>query len=162
MWINFYFVKRFTFCHFFQSIQSVQSLSHVLTLCNSMDYSIPGFPVHHQLPELAQTHLHRVSDTISSSVVPFSSCLQSFPESGSFPRNQFFASGGQIVGPSASGSVLPMNIQGSFPLGLTSLISLQSKGLSGVLSNSSKASVLWSSANCMLNCHIHTWLLDKP
>ena len=70
--------------------------------------------------------------TISSSVVPFSSCLQSFPASGSFPISQFFASGGQSIGTSASTSVLPMNIQDWFPLGLTSLISFQSKGKSGL------------------------------
>ena len=68
--------------------------------------------------------------TISSSVVPFSSCLQSFPASGSFLRIRFFASGGINIG--ASASVLPMNIQGWFPIGLTGLISLQSKGLSRV------------------------------
>ena len=73
--------------------------------------------------------------TISSSVVPFSSCLQSFPASGSFPMNQFFTSGGQSIGVSASASVLPMNIQDWFPLGWTCWISLQSKGLSGVFSN---------------------------
>ena len=67
--------------------------------------------------------------TISSSVVPFSSCLQSFPTSGSFPMSQFFASGGQTIGVSASTSVLPMNIQDWFPLGWTGWISLQSKGL---------------------------------
>ena len=70
--------------------------------------------------------------TISSSVIPFSSCLQSFPASGSFPMSQFFASGGQSIGAWASASVLPMNIQDWFPLGLTNLISLQSKGLLGV------------------------------
>ena len=70
--------------------------------------------------------------TISSSVVPFSSCLQSFLASGSFPVSQFFASGGQSIGASASVSVLLMNIQDWFPLGLTGLISLQSKGLSRV------------------------------
>ena len=73
--------------------------------------------------------------TISSSVVPFSSCLQSFLASGSFPMNQFFASGGQSIGVSASASVLPMNIQDWFPLGWTCWISLQSKGLSGVFSS---------------------------
>ena len=72
---------------------------------------------------------------ISSSVVPFSSCLQSFPESGSFPMSQFFASSGQSTGVSASASVLPMNIQGWFLLGLTGLISLLPKGLSRVFSN---------------------------
>jgi len=73
--------------------------------------------------------------TISSSVVHFSSCLQSFPASGSFPINQFFASGGQSIGVSASTSVLPMNIQDWFPLGWTGFISLQSKALSRVFSN---------------------------
>ena len=72
--------------------------------------------------------------SISSSVVPFS-CLQSFPASGSFPLNQFFASSGQSIGVSPSASVLPMNIQDWFPLGWTGLISLQSKGLSRVFSN---------------------------
>ena len=73
--------------------------------------------------------------TISSAVVPFSSCLQSFPASESFPVSQFFISGGQSIGASASTSVLPMNIQGWLPLGWTSWISLQSKGLSRVFSN---------------------------
>ena len=73
--------------------------------------------------------------TISSSVVPFSSCPQSFPASGSFPMTEFFASGGQIIGVSAWDSVLPMNIQDWSPLGLTGWISLQSKGLLRVFSN---------------------------
>ena len=73
--------------------------------------------------------------TISSSVIPFSSCLQSFPASGSFPINQFFPSGGQSSGGSASASVIPMNIQDWYTLGLTDWISLQSKGLSRVFSN---------------------------
>jgi len=73
--------------------------------------------------------------TISSSVVPFSSCLQSFPASGSFQISQFFTSGGQSIGVSASASVLPMNIQDWFPLGWTGWISLKSKGLSRVFSN---------------------------
>ena len=82
------------------------------TLCSPMDCSMPGFLVHNQLPELTQTHAHQVSDdihtTTSSSVAPFSSCLQSFPASGSFPRSQFLT-GGQNIG--ASASVLPVNIQ---------------------------------------------------
>ena len=77
--------------------------------------------------------------TVSSSVIPFS-CLQSFPASGSFPMSQFFESGGQGIGASASASVLPMHIQGWFPLGLTDLISLQSKEISRVQHHSSKAS----------------------
>ena len=85
--------------------------------------------------------------TISSSVVHFSFCFQSFPASGSFPRSQFYASGGQSTGVSASASVLPMNIQDWFPLGGTGWISLQSKGLSSFLQHhNSKASILWHSA----------------
>ena len=100
-----------------------------LTLCDPMDCSTPGFPVLHHLPEPAQTHVHWVSDAIQPShpVIPFS-CLQFFPASGPFLMSQFFTSGGQSIGASASG--LPMNIQDWFPLGLTGLISLQSKGLS--------------------------------
>ena len=101
------------------------------TLCHSMDCSTPGLPVHHQLPEFTQTHIHWVGDAIqpSLSVILFSPCLQSFPASGSFLMSQLFASGGQSIGPSISASVLPMNIQGWFPLGSIGLISLQSKGL---------------------------------
>ena len=95
--------------------------------------------------------------TISSSVIPFSSCLQTFPASGSFPMSQFFKSGGLSLGASASASVLPMNIQNWFPLGLTGLI-LLSKGLPRVFSNTTvqKHQFLW------FNSHIHTWLLEKP
>ena len=118
-----------------------------LTLCNPMDYSTPTYPVLHYLRGLAQTHDHSVRDlilchrlklmtiepVISSSVIPFSSCLQSFPASGSLPMSQLFTSGGQSIG--ASASVLPMDIQDWFPLGLNSLFSLLSKGLSRVFSS---------------------------
>ena len=108
------------------------------TLCDPMDYSTPGLPVHHQLPKFTQTYAHWVGDvihpTISSSVIPFSSCLQSFQASASFPMSQFCASGGQNIGVSALVSVLPVNIQDWFPLGWTGWISLLSKGLSGVFS----------------------------
>ena len=101
--------------------------------------------------------------TISSSVVPFSSCLQSFPASRSFPMRQFFASGGRSIGASVSVSALPINIQGWFPLGLTGLTSLLSKGFQSLLQNhSSKASIIWCSAFFMSNSHICTWLLEKP
>ena len=102
--------------------------------------------------------------TVSSSVVPFSSCLQSLPASGSFPVSQFFTSGGQSIGVSASSSVLPMNIQDWFPLGWTGLISLQSKGLSRVFSNTTVQKHQFFSAQLFLwsNSHIHTWLLGKP
>ena len=102
--------------------------------------------------------------TISFSVVPFSSRLQSFPASGSFPISQFFASGGQSIWVSASASVLPMNIQDWFPLGLTGLISLQSKGLSRVFSNTTvqKHQFFGTQPSLWSNSHIHTWLLEKP
>ena len=101
--------------------------------------------------------------TISSSIVPFSSCFQSFPASGSFSVSQFFESGGQSIGVSASASVIPMNIQDWFPLGLTGLI-LQSKGLSRVFSNTTvqKHQFFDTQLSLWSNSHIHTWLLEKP
>ena len=109
-----------------------------------MNHSTPGLPVHHQLPESTQTHVHRVSGAIQPAhppVVPFSSCPQSFPASGSFPISQPFASGGQSIGVSASASVLPMNTQDPSPLGWTDWISLKSKGLSRVFSNTTVQSI---------------------
>ena len=103
--------------------------------------------------------------TISSSVIPFSSCPQSFPASGSFPMSHLFTSGGQSTGVSASASVLPMNIQNWFPLGLTGLISLQSKGLSRrVFSNTTvqKHQLSGAQSSLWFNSHIHTWLLERP
>ena len=104
-----------------------------LTFCSPMDCSTPGLPVHHQLPELTQTRVHWVGDAIQPShpsVIPFSSCLQSFPASGPFLVSQFFTSGGQSIGASALISVLPMNIQDWFLLGLTGLNSFGSVQLS--------------------------------
>ena len=103
-------------------------------LCNPMNCSLPGFPVLHRLLELAQTHVHWVSDAIQPSrpCHPLLFLHQSFPASGSYLMSWFFISGGQSIGASASTSALPVNIQGWFPLGLTGLISLQSKGLSRV------------------------------
>ena len=97
-------------------------------------------------------------------VVPFSSHLQSFPASGSFQMSQFFASGGQSIHISASASVLPMNIQDWCPLGWTGWISLQSKGLSRVFSNTTVQKHRFFSTQLSLqsSCHIHTWLLEKP
>ena len=101
--------------------------------------------------------------TISSSVVPFSSCPQSFPASGSFPMSQFFASGGQSIGVSASASILPMNTQDLSPLGWTGWISTQSKGLSRVFSNTTvqKHQFFGTQLSLESNCHIHIWLLEK-
>ena len=100
--------------------------------------------------------------TISSSVVPSSSCLQSFPASGSFLKSQFFASGGRSIGASASASVLPKNIQDWFPLGLIGLISLQSRGLSRVYSNTigQRHQFFGAQLPSWSNSHIHMWLLD--
>ena len=117
------------------SISSSRVCSSCPTLCDPMDCSMAGLPVYHQPPESTQTHVHLIGDAIQPShpLIPFSSCLQSFPASGSFPISQFFASGGQSIG--ASASVLPVNIQDWLPLGWTGWISLQSKGLSRVFSN---------------------------
>ena len=101
---------------------------------------------------------------ISSSVVPFSSCPQSLPASGSFPMSQLFASGDQSIGASASASVLPMNTQDWSPWGWTGWISLQSKGLSRVFSNTTvqKHQFFSTQLSSQSNCHIHTWPLEKP
>ena len=131
-----------------------------LTLCEPMDCSTPGFPVVHHpracsnpCPSSRWCH-----PTISSSVIPFSSCLESFPASGSFPRSQFFSSYGQSIGVSAS-----KNIQDWFSLGCTGCISLQSKGLSRVFSNTTvqKHQFFGAQLSSQCNTHIHTWLLKK-
>ena len=130
------------YCHpgylTFMYVQFSSVTQSYLTHCDPMNHSMPGLPVHHQLPEFTQTHVHQVEGchpAISSSVVPFFSCPQSLPESGSFPVSQLFASCGQSIGISASALVLPMNTQDWSPLGWTGWISLQSNGLSRVFSN---------------------------
>ena len=102
------------------------------TLCDLLNCSTPGLPVHHQLPEFTQTHVITLVSSSNHLILcrPLLTRLQTFPASGSFPMGQFFASGGQSIGASASTSVLPMNIQDWFPLGLTGWISLQSRRLS--------------------------------
>ena len=126
---------------------SVQSLSHVwLFVTHGPKHARPPCPsptprvYSNPCPSRQWCH-----PTISSSVVPFSSLFQSFPASGSFPMSQLFASGGQSIGVSASTSVLPMNIQSWFPLGWTDWISLQSKGLSRVFSNTTVQKHQWCS-----------------
>ena len=115
------------------SLVSVSQFSHSVmsNFFDLMDCSRPGLSVHHQLLEFTQTQVHRVGDAIQPShPLSFPSppaFLQSFPASGSFQMSQLFTSGGQNIGVSASTSVLPMNIQDSFPLGLTGLISLFSR-----------------------------------
>ena len=151
-------------------ITTVQS-SSVSPLCptlwDPMDCSTPGFHVHHQLLELAQTHVRWGSDAIqpsSSSVVPFSYYLQSFPASESFPMSPFFTQDGQRIGVSASTSVFPMKIQDWFPLGLTGLVFLQSKWLSRVFFNTRVQKHQFFAAQHSLwsNSQSHTWLLEKP
>ena len=102
--------------------------------------------------------------TISSSVIHFYFCPQSFPASGSFPMSQFFESGGQSIRVSASASVLPMNIQGWFSLGLTGWPSLQPKVFSKVFFNTTvqKHQYFSNQPSLWFNSHIHTWLLEKP
>ena len=144
---------------------SVQSLSHVQLFVNLWTAvrqaslsPIPGV-YSNSCPLSPWCH-----PTIWSSVVPFSFLLQFFSASGSFPVSQFFASGGQNIGVSASVSVLPTNIQDWFPLGWTGWISLQSKGLSRSLlqHHSSKTWFFWHSAFFMDYSHIHMWVLEKP
>ena len=102
--------------------------------------------------------------SISPTVLPFSSVLQSFPASGSFSMSQFFASGSQSIGVSASASVLRMNIQDWFSWGWTGWISLQSKGLSRVFSNITvqKHQFFGTQLSLWSSFHLHTWLLEKP
>ena len=129
------------------------------TLCNPMNYSTPGLPVHHQLLEFTQTHVHRVvHPAISSSVVPFSSCSQSLTASESFPMSQLFTRGGQSIGVSASASALPMKTQDWSPLGWSGWISLQSKGLSSVFFNTTvqKHQFFGTQFSSQSNFHIHT------
>ena len=137
-----------------------------LTLCDPMDCSTPGFPVLHYFSEFAQPHVHWVSDAIQPSQ-PLSSPSPPnsiFPSIRVFSNKSALASGGQRIGASASASVLPRNIQGWLPLGLASLISLQSKGLLRVFSNttSQKHQFFGAQPSLRSNSHNHTWLLEKP
>ena len=143
------YVKHLVRASHIVSRDTVLQLLSRVQHCDPMDCRMPGFPVFHYLPELAQTHVHRVGDAIQPSC-PLSSSSLAFSLSSaseSFPINQFSISSSQSIGASASASVLPMNIQNWFPLGWTDLISLQSKGLSSLLQHhSSKASILQRSA----------------
>ena len=126
------------------------------TLCDPMDLSTPGFPIHHQLPELAQTHVHQVGDAIqpshplsfpsfSSCIIPFASYPQSFPASGSFPMSQLFTSGGQSIG-SFSFSISPSNEYSaliSFRMDWLDPLAVQGTLKSLLQHHSSKASILW-------------------
>ena len=134
-----------------------------------MDCSTPDFPVLHYLLEFAQTHVPWVSDAIqpchpllpSSSAPDPSQFLGVFSNESAFPVSRLFVSGDQNIRASASASVLPMNIQSWFPLGL---ISLQSKGLSRVFFSTTiwKHQFFSTQPSLWFNSHIHTWLLEKP
>ena len=124
-------------------------------------------PVHHQLPEFTQTHIHSSQwchPAISSSGIPFSFCPQSLPASESFPMSQLFTWGGQSTGVSALASFPPKKSQDWSPSEWTGWISLQSKGLSRVFSNTTVQMHQFFGAQLSLwsNSHIHTWLLKKP
>ena len=138
-----------------------------LTLCNPMDCTIPCLPIYNHLLELAQTHIHWVSDA-SQLFGPLSSPS---PLPSNFPSIRVFSSESALhikwpkyCSLGLSTSVLPMNIQDWFPLGLTGLISLQSKGFSTVFSNSTVQKHLFFDTQPSLwsTSHIHTWLLEKP
>ena len=149
-------------------IHSVQfSCSVVSNSWRPHESSMPGLLVHHQLPEFTQTHVHWVGDDIQPSH-PLSSpsppAPQPLPASGSFPMSQLFTWGGQSIGVSALASVLPLNTQDWSPLGWTGWISLQSKGLSRVFSNTAvqKHQFFGTQLTSQSNSHIHTRPLEKP
>ena len=144
-------------------LNSVQSLSHVWL------FETPWTAAHQASLSITSSRsllkLMSIKSVIPSNhLIPFSSCLQSFPAPGSFPMSHFFTSCGQRIEVSASASVLPMTIQDWFPLGLTGLICWLSKGLSWVFSNTTVQKHQFFSAqpSLWLNSHIRTWLLEKP
>ena len=149
------------------SVQFSSVTQSCLTLCDPMNRGTPGLPVHHQLPESTQTHVHWVGDAIQPSH-PLSSpslpALNLSQHHGLFPMSQLFVSGGQSIGVSASTSVLPMKTQDWSSLGWTGWIFLQSKGLSRVTSNNivQKHQFFSAQLSSQSNSHIHTWPLEKP
>ena len=160
--------------HFFTAPSS-NSNNHMLQFsCSVMSDPLPPHGLQHNRPPCPSPTPGAYSNScpwsrwchpiISSSVIPFSSHLQSFPALESFPVSHFLASSGQSIGVSASTSVLPMNIQDWFPLWLTGWISLQSKRLSKVFSNTAvqKHQFFGTRLSLQSNSHIHTWLLEKP
>ena len=144
---------------------SVQSLSRV-RLCNSMNHSRPGLPVHHQLLEFTQTCVHQVGDAIQPSHPPLSPFLPApnCSQHQSFPMSQLFTWDGQSTGVSALASFLLKNTQDWSPLEWTGWISLQSKGLSRVFSNTTvqKHQFFNAQLSSQFNSHVRTWPLEKP
>ena len=144
----------------FSSIQLLSRVRLFVTPQHAMPPRPPPTPGGHPNSCASSQWCH---PAISSSVVPFSSCPQSLPASGSFPMSQLFTSGGQSIGISALASVLPMNTQDWSPLGWTGWISLQSKGLSRVFSNTTvqKYQFFSPQPSSQSNSHIHTWQPEK-
>ena len=147
------------------SVQFSSVTQLCLTLCDPMNRSTPGLSVHHQLPEVTQTHVHRVGDAIQPSH-PLSAPSPPAPNPSqhqSFPMSQHLACG-RSIGVSALASFLPMNTQDWSPLGWTGWISLQSKGLSRVFSNTTvqKHQFFGDQLSSQSNSHIHTWPQEKP
>ena len=150
----------------YSSVQFSRSAQSCLTLCNPMNHSTPGLPVHHQLPEFTQTHIHRVSDAIQ----PSHPLLSPSPPAPNPSQHQSLfqwinsAWGGQSTGVSALKSFFPKNTQDWSPSEWTGWISLQSKGLSRVFSNTTVQKHQFFSAqlSSQSNSHIHTWPLEKP
>ena len=155
---------RITFSAWNSSLRIYLQFSSVAqscpTLCNPMNCSMPGLPVHHQLLEFTQTHVHQVSDAIQPfhPVVPFSSCSQSPPASGSFPMSQLSGWGGQSIGVSALASVLQKNTQDWSPDWLD-LLAVQGTLKSLLQHHSSKAWILQHSAFFTGRLSHHTWPL---
>ena len=151
----------------FASVRFISVAQSCPTLCDPMNHSTSGLPVHHQLTEFTQTHVHRVSDAIQPSR-PLSSpsppAPKSLPASESFPMSQLFAWGGLSTGVSALALFLPKKSQGWSPSEWTGWISLQSKGLSRVFFNTTvqKHQFFSSQLSSQSNSHIHTWPLEKP
>ena len=152
-------LKRCFFSHSVQFSRSVLSDS-ATPWTTAYQYSL-SIPNSRSLPKLRSID---AIQPLSSSVIPFPSCPQSFPASGSFQMSQFFTSGGQSIGVSASNSVLPVSTQDWSPLERTGWISLQSKGLSRVFSSTTvqKHQFFGAQLSSQSNSHIHTWLLEKP
>ena len=149
------------FCPFFIVVQSLSHVPLFVTPCTAARQASLSFTLSQSL--LKSISIESVMYlTLSSSVILFSFCRQSFPPSGSFPVSVLLASSGQSIG--ASASVLPINLQDWFLLGLTGLISLQSKGLSRVFSSTTawKHQSLGTQPSLWSNSHIHTRLLEKP
>ena len=150
----------------FSSVQFSSVAQSCRTLWDPMNHSTPGLPVFHQNRSFPK--LMSIKSVMPSTHLilchPFSSCSQSLPASGSFPTSQLFAWGGQSIGVSASASVLPKKTQGWSPSEWTAWISLQSKGLSRVFSNTTvqKYQFFGAQHSSQSNSHIHTWPLEKP